>query len=521
MVDAISEAASDAECDVETSVERLFRGYRLQRTRRRRSRSPPRRSAPADIEPAYINTGGGSDANALIAAGLPVLNVANGTERNHQPDESVTVDALETMLDVTLAIVAASAAAPMAFERVGERDRLGGAIATVRVDRFRYDDGEEAEREIVAHPGAVAVVAHDGERLYLVRQPREAVGEQALLELPAGKLDEDGEEPLDTAKRELAEEIGKGARTLGAPDELLHLAGLRRRGVPRLPRHRPLRRERRGRRGRAHRDRRGAAGRARRRDRATAATRNRWSACSGSGLPARLTPLVAASRDGRRADEPRGDGHDRAAARRARRFEHLVLDFLAYLEFERGLSRNTLEAYRADLLQFGRFLARRATVGARRDARDVSDFLTELADRRRRHRPPRRPRSTASPPACAPSTATCAARACATPTRPPTLSPPRRSRKLPQVLTRGEVEKLLSQPSGTEPAALRDRALLELMYACGLRASEAIGLELGDVDLEDRVLRARGKGSKERIVPIGRRRCGRCASTSSAAARRW
>jgi len=58
-----------------------------------------------EIEPVYINTGGGSDANALIAAGLPVLNMANGTERNHQPDESVTVDALERMLDVTLALV--------------------------------------------------------------------------------------------------------------------------------------------------------------------------------------------------------------------------------------------------------------------------------------------------------------------------------------------------------------------------------------------------------------------------------
>jgi 8-oxo-dGTP pyrophosphatase MutT (NUDIX family) len=100
----------------------------------------------------------------------------------------------------------------MTFERIGSETAWEGRIATVRVDRFRYDDGQEAEREIVAHPGAVAVVAHDGERLYLVRQPREAVEEQALLELPAGKLDEEGEEPLDTAKRELAEEIGKGAR---------------------------------------------------------------------------------------------------------------------------------------------------------------------------------------------------------------------------------------------------------------------------------------------------------------------
>src|ERR671919_1730622 len=101
----------------------------------------------------------------------------------------------------------------MAFERVGSEEIWSGKIASVRVDRVRFDDGEEAEREVVEHPGAVAVVAHDGERLWLVRQPREAVGDPALLELPAGKLDEEGESPLDTARRELAEEIGKGART--------------------------------------------------------------------------------------------------------------------------------------------------------------------------------------------------------------------------------------------------------------------------------------------------------------------
>ena len=108
MVDAATEAASDLECDVETSVERLFRGYRLAR-----SATVVEVAAEAlrrtGIEPVYINTGGGSDANALIAADLPVLNLANGTERNHQPDESVTVDALERMLDVTLNIVAAGA----------------------------------------------------------------------------------------------------------------------------------------------------------------------------------------------------------------------------------------------------------------------------------------------------------------------------------------------------------------------------------------------------------------------------
>ena len=99
------------------------------------------------------------------------------------------------------------------MERIGGEVVWEGKIATVRIDRFRYDDGKEADREIVEHPGAAGVVAHDGERVYLVRQPREAVDDPGLLELPAGKLDEEGESPLDTAQRELAEEIGKGART--------------------------------------------------------------------------------------------------------------------------------------------------------------------------------------------------------------------------------------------------------------------------------------------------------------------
>jgi ADP-ribose pyrophosphatase len=101
----------------------------------------------------------------------------------------------------------------MSFERTGGEEIWAGRIARVRVDRFRHADGEEVEREIVAHPGAVAVLAHDGERFYMVAQPREPVGDPRLLELPAGKLDVAGEEPLETARRELAEEIGKGARS--------------------------------------------------------------------------------------------------------------------------------------------------------------------------------------------------------------------------------------------------------------------------------------------------------------------
>ena len=100
----------------------------------------------------------------------------------------------------------------MGFERIASDTVYEGKIVTVYKDTVRYDDdGEEAEREYVGHPGSVAMVAHDGKQVFLVNQPREPVGEQQVLELPAGKLDVDGEEPLACAKRELAEEIGKSA----------------------------------------------------------------------------------------------------------------------------------------------------------------------------------------------------------------------------------------------------------------------------------------------------------------------
>ena len=97
----------------------------------------------------------------------------------------------------------------MAFEQVGSEVVYEGRIATVRVEKFRHDDGEVVEREVVEHPGAAVMLPLDGDRIWLVRQPREVVGEESLLELPAGKLN--GGEMLDTAKRELREEIGKSA----------------------------------------------------------------------------------------------------------------------------------------------------------------------------------------------------------------------------------------------------------------------------------------------------------------------
>ena len=101
----------------------------------------------------------------------------------------------------------------MSFRRVGGSEAWKGHMFSVHEDRFEHDDGEQVTREIVRHPGAVAMVVHDGEHLYLVAQPRESVDEAELLELPAGKLDEEGETPLEAAQRELAEEIGKCARS--------------------------------------------------------------------------------------------------------------------------------------------------------------------------------------------------------------------------------------------------------------------------------------------------------------------
>ena len=97
------------------------------------------------------------------------------------------------------------------FERLDERVVFHGAVVDVREATFRYEDGGESVRQLVAHPGSVGIVAHDGEHVWLVRQPREATGEPDLLELPAGKLDEEGETPLECGMRELAEEIGKAA----------------------------------------------------------------------------------------------------------------------------------------------------------------------------------------------------------------------------------------------------------------------------------------------------------------------
>jgi ADP-ribose pyrophosphatase len=120
-----------------------------------------------------------------------------------------------------------------AFEPLGGETVYDGQIFKVRAERFRHADGSEVSREVVRHSGAVAIVAHDERDVWLVRQPRESVGEPDLLEIPAGRLDVEGERPLAAAQRELAEEIGRGARSwepivvyytgAGFTDERVHL----------------------------------------------------------------------------------------------------------------------------------------------------------------------------------------------------------------------------------------------------------------------------------------------------------
>jgi integrase/recombinase XerD len=187
------------------------------------------------------------------------------------------------------------------------------------------------------------------------------------------------------------------------------------------------------------------------------------------------------------------------------RLERLTLDFLAYLELERGLSRNTLHAYQSDIAQLGRFLTHRGVSPLHAQHGDLAAFLSELAIGMG-DRAPVAAATLQRKAACLRSFYRHLRREGLIEHDPTAdLRGPPKNKRLPQVLSREQVALLLAQPKGAEPLALRDRALLEVMYACGLRVSEAIALDVRDVDLQEGMLRARGKGSKERIVPVGRR----------------
>jgi integrase/recombinase XerD len=183
-------------------------------------------------------------------------------------------------------------------------------------------------------------------------------------------------------------------------------------------------------------------------------------------------------------------------------FEQLALDYLTHLELERGLARNTLEAYRVDLLQFGAFVAHRGLDALAVEHAQLGAFVGELANGQ-----------AGTPPAAATLRRKAAClrsfyghlhRSGMIERNPAIeLRGPRLGKRRPKSLTRQEIQRLLAQPRGTNPTALRDRALLELLCACGLRASETIALELvRDLDLDAATLRADTGGDRERLVPI-------------------
>lgn len=197
--------------------------------------------------------------------------------------------------------------------------------------------------------------------------------------------------------------------------------------------------------------------------------------------------------------EPAGRASSAATA------SDLILDFLAHLELERGLSRNTLVAYRSDLLALAAFLKERGVELPQAGHGDLAAFLAWLATPSP-ERPASSPRTLQRKAACIRSFYRHLRREGLIEGDPTAeLRLRSRERRLPRVLSRDEVARLLAEvaAAGADPLALRDRAILELMYASGLRVSETVALTGSDVDVDERLLRVLGKGSKERLVPFG------------------
>jgi len=185
--------------------------------------------------------------------------------------------------------------------------------------------------------------------------------------------------------------------------------------------------------------------------------------------------------------------------------ERAVREWLGHLDVERGASDNTLKSYRRDLTRYAAYLASRgvhdpAEVGEAH----VTDFLATLREGDGEH-----------PPLAASSAARTlvavrgfhrflALEGEVTADPASAVSPPRPPARLPKAISVDAVERLLDAASiGDTPASLRDRALLEVLYGAGARISEAVGLDVDDIDTEEGVVRLFGKGSKERLVPLG------------------
>jgi integrase/recombinase XerD len=173
--------------------------------------------------------------------------------------------------------------------------------------------------------------------------------------------------------------------------------------------------------------------------------------------------------------------------------------FLSHVRVEKGLAANSVEAYGRDLRRYAEHLEALGVTGWPSVTRaEIQAHLAELVRRGISARSQARALS-----AIRSLHALLYSEKLAPVNAADEIDAPRAGRRLPEPVSRADVERLLAAPDARKPAGRRDRAMLELLYATGLRVSELVSLELNDLDLESRVLVARGKGSKERLVPVG------------------
>lgn len=176
-----------------------------------------------------------------------------------------------------------------------------------------------------------------------------------------------------------------------------------------------------------------------------------------------------------------------------------VEELLSWLRVEKGRSPTTLTAYRGDLRRYWAWLSARGTGLASVGEEDVTAYVAHLGA------VGRAPSSIKRALVAVRALHRFLAREGTAPADPAAeVALPRVPRGVPRALTEAEVEALLGSVAGDDPRARRDRAILELLYGTGLRISELVGLSVSDIDRESALLRAFGKGSRERIVPVGR-----------------
>jgi integrase/recombinase XerD len=174
-------------------------------------------------------------------------------------------------------------------------------------------------------------------------------------------------------------------------------------------------------------------------------------------------------------------------------------EYLTWLAVEKGRSRNTVVAYRRDLLVYEDFLASRGRSVDDADGALVEDYVAA------RRAAGLRPASVARAQAAVRGLHRFRLEERWSSSDPTTeIRPPGQARRLPKALTEEETERLLGAPAGDDPAARRDRAMLEVLYGTGMRVSELAGLSLADLGSDTGLVRVLGKGAKERLVPLGR-----------------